>query len=107
MIKSGTENIFPIEVEQVIATLAGVADVGIIGVPDDEWGEAVAAFVVTAPGLELDAARVVAHCREHLASYKKPRHVLFVEALPRNTTNKVDKNALRARFAELAQGPRP
>ena len=99
MIKSGTENIYPTEVEQVIAALPGVVEVGVIGVPDETWGETVAAFVVRAPGAGLDAAAVIAHCRENLASYKKPRHVLFVENLPRNTTNKVDKNALRAQFA--------
>jgi len=103
MIKSGAENIFPIELEQVIATLPGVVEVGVIGVPDEQWGETVAAFVVQASGAALDAARVIAHCRENLAGYKKPRHVLFVESLPRGTTNKVDKNALRARFAELGQ----
>ena len=101
MIKSGTENIYPIEVEQVIATLAGVTEVGVIGVPDEEWGESVAAFVVRAPGASLDAAAIVEYCRRQLASYKKPRHVLFVDSLPRNTTNKVSKIALRAQFAAL------
>ncbi len=102
MIKSGAENIYPTEVEQAIATLNGVAEVGVIGVPDDEWGESVAAFVVRDAGASIDAARVIAHCREHLASYKKPRHVLFVDSLARNTTNKVDKNALRRQFPLLA-----
>ena len=101
MIKSGTENIYPIEVEQAIASLAGVTEVGVIGVPDEEWGESVAAFVVQAPGAGLDAAAVVEHCRRQLASYKKPRHVVFVDSLPRNTTNKISKIALRAQFAEL------
>jgi len=105
MIKSGTENIYPIEVEQVIASLSGVLEVGVIGVPDEEWGETVAAFVVRAPDAEFDAAAVIAHCRENLASYKKPRHVVFVDSLPRGTTNKVDKNALRQRFAALGQAP--
>src|SRR4029077_10715628 len=73
-IKSGTENIYPSEVEQAIATLPGVVEVGVIGVPDDAWGETVAAFVVKARGAKLDAARVIAHCREQIASYKKPRH---------------------------------
>ena len=106
MIKSGAENIFPIEVEQVIAALPGVVEVGVIGVPDEEWGETVAAFVVKTPDVTIDAAGVIAHCRTQLASYKKPRHVLFIESLPRNTTNKVDKDALRARFAQLGPGLR-
>ena len=107
MVKSGTENIYPIEVEQVIVTLPGVVEVGVIGVPDDHWGESVAAFVVQSPGAALDAAAVIAHCLANLASYKKPRHVVFVESLPRNTTNKIDKNALRAQWAALGQAPQP
>jgi fatty-acyl-CoA synthase len=99
MIKSGTENIYPIEIEQVIAALDGVAETAVVGVPDDEWGESVAAFVVAAPGALLDAARVIEHCRAHLASYKKPRHVRFVESLPRTTVNKVAKDVLRAQFS--------
>ncbi len=95
MVKSGTENIYPIEVEQVIAAIEGVVEVGVIGVPDHDWGESVVAFIVLAPGIDLDAARVVEHCRLHLASYKKPRHVRFVDSLPRGTTNKVAKNVLR------------
>jgi fatty-acyl-CoA synthase len=105
MIKSGTENIHPAEVERAIATLPGVVEASVIGVPDDTWGEAVAAFVVLAPGAQLEAAKVIAHCREQIASYKKPRHVIFVDALPRNTTNKVDKNVLRAQFAALSMAP--
>jgi acyl-CoA synthetase (AMP-forming)/AMP-acid ligase II len=102
MIKSGTENIYPAEVERAIATLPGVVEASVIGVPDSTWGEAVAAFVVQARGSKLDAATVIAHCREEIASYKKPRHVIFVESLPRNTANTVDKNVLRARFAALS-----
>ena len=98
MLKSGTENVYPAEVEQVIAMLDGVIENAVIGVPDAEWGETVAAFVVTAPNARIDADLVIEHCRRHLASYKKPRHVLFVDALPRNTTNKVNKAALRAQF---------
>lgn len=105
MIKSGAENIFPVEVEQAIAALPGVVEVGVIGVPDDHWGETVAAFVVKAPDAAVDADAVITQCRDQLASYKKPRYVLFVDSLPRNTTNKVDKNALRKQFAELGQAP--
>ena len=104
MIKSGTENIYPIEVEQVIAGMPGVVEVGVVGVPDEAWGESVAAFVVTAPGSQLDSVAIVAHCREHLASYKKPRHVVFVEALPRGTTNKVAKDVLRRMWADTNPG---
>jgi acyl-CoA synthetase (AMP-forming)/AMP-acid ligase II len=103
MLKTGGENVFPIEVEQVIAALGGVVEVGVIGVPDELWGEAVAAFVVKEPGHGLDEDAVIAHCRKQLAGYKKPRHVRFVDSLPRGTTNKVAKNVLRDWWArELA-----
>jgi fatty-acyl-CoA synthase len=67
--------------------------------PDEEWGEAVAAYVVLAPGAALDQAAIVDHCRRNLAGYKKPRHVFLVESLPRTTVNKVSKETLRARFS--------
>jgi fatty-acyl-CoA synthase len=99
MIISGAENIFPGEIEAVIAELDGVVEVGVIGVPDEEWGESVAAYVVRRPDAPLDADRIVEHCREKLASYKKPRHVIFLDALPRTGANKIAKNELRAMFA--------
>ena len=98
MIISGAENIYPIEIERVIAALPGVREVGIVGVPDALWGEAVAAFVVREPGSSLDASSIVAHCKGHLASYKKPKHVRFVDSLPRTTVNKVSKALLRKQF---------
>jgi fatty-acyl-CoA synthase len=104
MLKTGGEKVFPIEVEQVIAALAGVVEVGVIGVPDDEWGEAIAAFVVTEPGSTLDPQAIITHCKSRLASYKKPRHVRFVDSLPRGTTNKVAKNQLRQRWASESSG---
>jgi fatty-acyl-CoA synthase len=100
MLKTGGENVFPIEVEQVIATIDGVVEVGVIGVPDPHWGEAVAAFIVKEPGHPLDEEAVVTHCKAALASYKKPRYVRFVPSLPRGTTNKVAKNVLRDWWAQ-------
>ncbi len=105
MLKTGGENVYPIEVEQVIASLPGVLEVGVIGVPDTQWGEAVAAFVVAEPGCRLDTEAVMAHCKSRLASYKKPRHVRFVDSLPRGTTNKVAKNVLRQRWANDEHQP--
>jgi acyl-CoA synthetase (AMP-forming)/AMP-acid ligase II len=99
VIRTGQENVYPLEVERAIATLAGVAEVGVVGVPDEEWGEVVVAFVVAAPGADLDAAKVVEHCRQHLASYKKPRHVRFVDSLPRTTVSKISRSELKRRFA--------
>ena len=100
MVKSGTENIYPIEVEQVIAAVPGVTEVAVIGVPDAQWGESVAAYVVVAPGATVTAETLLDHCRAHLARYKKPRHVIFVDSLPRGTTNKVAKVRLRQMWDE-------
>jgi len=99
MIISGAENIYPAEIEQVIAELDGVHEVAVVGVPDDQWGESVAAYVVLLPGHNLSQAAIIDHCRRHLAGYKKPRYVFFIESLPRTTVNKVSKVSLRDRVA--------
>jgi fatty-acyl-CoA synthase len=104
MIISGAENIYPIEIEQVIAELDGVIEVAVIGVPDERWGEAVIAYVVKAPGAALDEVRVAEHCRRQLAGYKKPREVIFVESLPRTTVTKIAKDVLRAAHAATSSG---
>ncbi|HXQ90839.1 MAG TPA: long-chain-fatty-acid--CoA ligase [Acidimicrobiales bacterium] len=95
MVVSGGENIYPAEVENVLLALAGVADAAVIGVPDDRWGETVKAVVVLARGADLDAASVIAFCRERLAHYKCPTTVDFVSILPRNPSGKVLKRVLR------------
>ena len=89
-------NVYPAEVELAIATMAGVAECAVYGVPDDHWGETVAASVVRRTGALLDEHDVIAYVRARLASYKKPTSVRFVDALPRNASMKVQKQALRA-----------
>ena len=91
----GGFNVYPAEVEQALARLAGVADVAVIGVPDHRLGEVGRAFVVRRPGADLDEAAVIAFSRRHLANFKAPRSVLFVDTLPRNPGGKVLKTALR------------
>jgi long-chain acyl-CoA synthetase len=98
MVLSGGYNIYSREVEAAILDLAEVQDVAVVGVPDALYGEAVAAFVETRPGAALTAERVIEHCRERIASYKKPRHVCFVSSLPRNSLGKVLKYRLREGF---------
>ncbi|MEZ3161355.1 AMP-binding protein [Microbacterium sp. BWT-B31] len=95
VIISGGENIYPAEVEAVLATHPAVADVAVVGRPDDTWGEVPAAFVVLKPGADVSADELVALCREQLAGYKRPKHVEFIEAVPRNTLGKVLKRELR------------
>lgn len=104
MLKTGGENVYPIEVEQVLASLDGVAEAGVIGVPDEQWGEAVAAFVVPEPGRTLDANAVIAHCKPPLASYKRPRHIRFLQSLPRGTTDKIAKDVLRELWVAETRG---
>ena len=84
MIVSGGENIYPAEVESALFGHPAVADVAVIGVPDERWGEAVKAVVVLKPGAEVDAGELIAWARERIAGYKLPKSVDFIEALPRN-----------------------
>jgi fatty-acyl-CoA synthase len=89
MIVSGGENVFPAEVEELLATHPAVLEAAVIGVPDEEFGQRLKAFVVKRPGATLTQADVKDHVREHLARYKVPRTVTFVDALPRTTTGKL------------------
>ncbi len=91
----GGFNVYPAEVEQVLARLDGVADAAVIGVPDERLGEVGRAFLVTRPGTHLDEQSVIAYTREHLANFKAPRSVRFVDELPRNAGGKVLKPQLR------------
>ena len=91
----GGFNVYPAEIEQVLARLDGIADSAVIGVPDDRLGEVGKAFVVVKPNAQLDEATVIAYTREHLANFKAPRSVAFVDVLPRNPGGKVVKPLLR------------
>lgn len=93
---SGGENVYPAEVENVIFQMDDVADVAVIGVPSDRWGETGRAFVVPKAGRSLDQLAIAAHCRARLATFKCPAIVTFVEILPRTASGKVHKPTLRA-----------
>jgi fatty-acyl-CoA synthase len=99
LILSGGANIYPSELERVIGAMASVREVAVVGVDDPRWGQTPVAFVVADGGVALEEAAVVAHCRRHLASYKKPSRVLFVDSLPRNAAQKVLRGELRAEAA--------
>jgi acyl-CoA synthetase (AMP-forming)/AMP-acid ligase II len=95
MIISGGENIYPAEIERVLAEYPDVADVAVVGVPDDTWGEVGKAIVVPKPDVEFDGDALLAYCRQHLAAFKVPKSVTVVADLPRNATGKVLKRQLR------------
>jgi acyl-CoA synthetase (AMP-forming)/AMP-acid ligase II len=100
MIVSGGENVYPAEVESAIFGCPGVADVAVIGVPDEQWGEAVKAVVVRAPGSQVTGDEIVAYARERIAGYKLPKSVDFLDALPRNPSGKILKRELRRPYWE-------
>jgi long-chain acyl-CoA synthetase len=105
MIVSGGENIYPVEVEEVLAQHPGVTDVAVIGVLDERWGETVMALVVLAPDAMVGGDELVAFARERLARYKLPRSVKFVAELPRSPAGKVLKRELRARYGSTPSSP--
>jgi fatty-acyl-CoA synthase len=99
MIVSGGENIFPREVEDLLADFDGIREVAVIGVDDEQFGQRLAAFVVLEEGAAVSEADLGAHVKANLASYKTPREVEFMDELPRNATGKVLKRELRDRQA--------
>lgn len=95
MIVSGGLNIYSCEVEDALLLHPSVNEAAVIGVPDEEFGEAVMAYVVTKDGTQPGEKALIDHCRSRIASYKKPRYVQFVDSLPRNGTGKIAKHQLR------------
>ncbi len=95
MIVTGGENVYPIEIENVLAGHPSVADVAVIGVPDARWGETVKAVVVLKPGASADATELIAFCRDRIAHFKCPTSVDFLDVLPRNPSGKILKRELR------------
>jgi fatty-acyl-CoA synthase len=98
MIISGGENIYPAELEDVLMHHPKVADVGVIGYPDQMWGESVCAVVVVAPGEDLTADELVGWCKGRIGKFKIPKRVEFVDALPRTPTGKILKRVLREQY---------
>ena len=98
MIVSGAENVYPAEVESAIYGHPDVAEVAVIGIPDDRWGEAVKAMVVPKPGTSPDPADIIAFARTRIAAFKVPKSVDFIEELPRNPSGKILRKDLRAPY---------
>jgi acyl-CoA synthetase (AMP-forming)/AMP-acid ligase II len=96
VIITGGSNVYPREVEEVLLTHPGVREVAVIGRPDPDWGESVCAFVVAEPGRpQPDPAVLIAHCRDRLAPFKKPKEIVFIDALPKSAAGKILKRELR------------
>jgi acyl-CoA synthetase (AMP-forming)/AMP-acid ligase II len=98
MIISGGENVYPAEVESAIYGHPDVADVAVIGVPDEKWGEAVKAMVVCKPGRTPSQDDIIAFARTRIANFKAPKSVDFIDALPRNASGKILRRELREPF---------
>ena len=107
MVLSGGFNIYTKEVEQALLQTADVADAAGVGVPDAVYGEAVAAFVERQAGRDPTPESIVDHVRDLVASYKKPKYVFIVDALPRNSLGKVLKGPLREEAARLTDASAP
>ena len=107
MIISGGENVYPVEVENALASHPDVADVAVVGVPSQRWGEEVAAVVVLREHARASAEDLIAWTRQHVAAYKTPRHLRFLPDLPRNANGKVLKRELRRQLAPESVPPFP
>jgi len=95
MVISGGVNIYPAEIEIVLNHHPKVLDSAVIGVPDEQWGESLKAFIVLRPGCEATEEEIVKYCEENLAKYKKPKSLEFISEIPRNPTGKILKKQLR------------
>jgi acyl-CoA synthetase (AMP-forming)/AMP-acid ligase II len=100
MLISGGENVYPSEIEKVIYALDAVAECAVFGIPDDKWGEVPAAYVAVKAGTCLTEDEVVDHCARHLARFKRPRLVKFVDDFPKTPIGKIQKTVLRAPYWE-------
>ncbi len=105
MVISSGVNIYTKEIENVLFTHPAVLEAAVIGLPDNEWGEAVTAVVVVRENMELTAPELIEYCRQSLASYKKPRQVFFQKSLPKNPSGKVLKRELLGEYLQLREKP--
>lgn len=101
MVKTGGLNVYPVEVESVLQQLEPVREAAVIGLPHPKWIEAVTAVVVRKEGREITEGEIISYCRQHLADYKCPKAVIFVDELPRTASGKVLKRVLREEYSGL------
>ena len=101
MIISGGENIYPKELEDVLYSHPDILEAAVVGIPDPKWGETVKAYIVLKPGKQMTEEQVIQFCQSSIASYKKPRAIEFIDALPRNASGKVLKRVLRTEAYQI------
>ena len=99
MIITGGENVYSAEVEATMCLHSAVEQCAVVGLPDEKWGERVHADVILKPGMSATPEELTAHCRNSLTGFKLPRSVILVDEIPLSAVNKVDKVAIRARYA--------
>ncbi|MCX5998337.1 MAG: AMP-binding protein, partial [Chloroflexi bacterium] len=97
LIKTGMENVYPEEVERVLAVHPAVKEVAVIGIPDAQWGEAITAIVALKPGAAATAEELIEFCKQQIASYKKPKFVRFVAELPKDKTGQILRAEVKAK----------
>jgi acyl-CoA synthetase (AMP-forming)/AMP-acid ligase II len=100
MIISGGENVYPREIEDVLYTHPKIVEAAVIGLPDPSWGESIHAVITLKQGEDMSGEEVIDHCKSHIASFKKPKSVEFVDKLPRTSAGKVLKRILREKALE-------
>ncbi len=98
---SGGENVYPVQVEKVIYKHPAVAQAAVIGVTDEQWGETGCAYIVLREGATLSSDELINYCREYLAGYQCPGHVIFKESLPVGDSNKIQKRELEEEYKRL------
>ena len=98
MIISGGFNIFPREIEELLNNHPAVLEVAVVGVPDEEWGEAVKAVVVLKQGREATEQELIEYCKKTLSGYKRPKSIEFLPELPKNNIGKIDKKSIKAKY---------
>jgi fatty-acyl-CoA synthase len=105
IIRSGGTNVYPAEIERVLIEHPGVREVAVIAVSDQQLGEVALAVVVPEDGAEVTLEDLTAHAADRLARYKRPRHLELTSALPRNSSDKIERHVLRARYAGQFDAP--
>ena len=95
IINTGGEKVYAEEVEETLTQHPDIRDVGVTGVPDDRWGEAVTAVIKLEEGVDITAGEIIDYCRKKMAGYKKPKNVIFVDELPRSASGKLERKELK------------